>query len=109
MICVDDEVSPLQIHMPFAEGMHDGEGFFLMGSVVEFMDIHLAGGESDRLGSWSLSCMRTAPTAKSDASVVTVKGSSGSGMQRTGASVMRFFNSSKAAVVRGVQRKGVSL
>ena len=54
MVGVDDEVSPLQIHMPFAEGMHDGEGFFLMGGVVEFVDIHLAGGESDRLGSLAL-------------------------------------------------------
>src|SRR3954462_14809525 len=54
MICIDDEVSPLQIHTPFAEGMHDGEGFFLMGSIVEFVDIHLAGGESDRLGSLAL-------------------------------------------------------
>src|SRR3954463_8219098 len=54
MVCVDEEVSPLQIHTPFAEGMHDGEGFLLMGSVVEFVDIHLAGGESDRLGSLTL-------------------------------------------------------
>ena len=54
VVSVDDEVSPLQIHTPFAEGMHDGEGFFLMSSVVEFVDIHLAGGESDRLGSLAL-------------------------------------------------------
>src|SRR5215218_2516496 len=54
MVCVDGEVSPLQIHMPFAEGMHDSEGFFLMGSVVKFVDIHLAGGESNWLGSLAL-------------------------------------------------------
>src|SRR3954469_147998 len=64
MICVDNEVSPLQIHTPFAEGMHDGEGFFLMGSVVEFMDIHLAGGESDRLGSLALVLHKNSTNSK---------------------------------------------
>src|SRR3954465_13012020 len=34
--------------------MHDGEGFFLVGSIVEFVDIHFAGGESNRLGSLTL-------------------------------------------------------
>jgi hypothetical protein len=54
MVGVDDEVSPLQIHTPFAEGMHDGEGFFLMSSIVKFVDIHLAGCKSNRLGSLAL-------------------------------------------------------
>ena len=54
MVGKNDKVSPLQIHPPFTEGMHDGEGLFLMGSVVEFMDVHLAGGESNRLGSLAL-------------------------------------------------------
>jgi hypothetical protein len=51
MVSVDDEMSPLQIHSPFDEGMHDGEGLFLMGSIVSFMGVHLAGGECNRLGS----------------------------------------------------------
>ena len=54
MVSEDNKVSPLQIHMPFAEGMHDGEGFFLVSGVVEFMNIHLAGSESNRLGSLAL-------------------------------------------------------
>src|SRR5215217_149634 len=34
--------------------MHDGEGFFLMGSIILFMRVHLSGGECDRLRSLAL-------------------------------------------------------
>ena len=49
MVSVDDEMSTLQIHSPFDEGMHDGESFFFMDSVVSFVGVHLARGECDRL------------------------------------------------------------
>jgi hypothetical protein len=54
MVSVDDEMSPLQIHSPFDEGMHDGQGLFLVGSIVSFVGVHLARGECDRLGSLAL-------------------------------------------------------
>ena len=54
MISEHYEVPPLQIHLPFAESMHDGEGLFLMGSIVSFMRVHLAGGEGNRLGTLAL-------------------------------------------------------
>src|SRR3954462_5038734 len=48
------EVPPLEIHAPFDESMHNGQGFFLMGHVVSFMGVHLARGECNRLGSLAL-------------------------------------------------------
>src|SRR5215203_1174290 len=49
MVSVDDEMSSLQINPTFAEGVHDGKGFLFMGSIVEFIDIHLVRSESDWL------------------------------------------------------------
>src|SRR6184192_3453239 len=52
VICVHDKMSSLQIHSPFDQSVHDGEGLLLMCCVISFMGVHLAGGECDRL--WSL-------------------------------------------------------
>ena len=67
-----------------------------------------AGGEAGMLG-WGESgevgktCERTAPTAKSDASVVRIKGREISGRWRTGAEVTAVLRARKASSCTGVQ------
>jgi hypothetical protein len=87
--------------------MHDGEGFFLMGSIISFMRVHLVGGECDRLRSLAL-------ILHEDSSYCKVRSISGYcegqvRMQRTGALIIHFLRSLKASIACEVQVKGTSL
>ncbi|GBG85808.1 hypothetical protein CBR_g40618 [Chara braunii] len=125
VIGTDGEVLPIEVRAPDFEGVDQGEELLLVGWVVHFCGKEFLAGECDGvLAGWALGVSRgvldggvstglggkcwdkTAPMAKSEASVVTKKWRVGSAILRTGAVVMSSLSLSKVAWRRSVQATG---
>ncbi|GBG74392.1 hypothetical protein CBR_g18803 [Chara braunii] len=124
VIGTDGEALPVEVRAPDFEGVDHGEELLLVGWVVHFCGKEFLAGECDGvLAGWALGVSggvldggvsagsggkcwdKTAPMAKSEASLVTKKWRVGSAILRTGAVVMNSLSLSKAVWRSSVQAK----